>query len=302
MAYTGSRRRSAGLVRYTLLAIIILTVMYFYRSGESAAITNSQGVGPSPPYTNPVVADPPQGPLRPAEGKAELPTEKAETPLKPAESTEEPPISPPAAPPAGSAHPINGLIEGAEKVYHDLLKKESHDIKAAADEYRKRRGRHPPPGFDQWFKFAQENKAVMVEDFFDQIYHDLGPFWGLPANVMRKESAAYEMTITVRDRNASAGSDWFWTKIWLDMMKTIEHLLPDMDIPLNAMDEPRILAPWEEINSLMNRERETRNMPPPGEVIQEFSKLPPQADVDPGIKVRPKEWEEESKFILFEDD
>jgi len=285
MAYTGPRRRSGGLARYTLFAIIILTIIYYYRSGDTAAVPRPYGVTPNRPLTQSGVADTPKPP-----------PVKLENPQKIAESTPEVPTTSP----AGPAHPIDTLIKGAEKTYQDLLKKESHDIKAAAEEYRKRRGRHPPPGFDQWFKFAQDHNAVMVEDFFDQIYHDLGPFWGLPANVMRKEAADYEMTITVRDRNASTSSTWFWTAIWLNMTQTIEHLLPDMDIPLNAMDEPRILAPWEEVNALMNRERETRNMPPPGEVIQEFSKLPPQADVDPDIKVREKEWEEESMSSVYE--
>ena len=284
MAYPGPRRRSAGLARYTLFAVIILSIMYYYRSGEIAADTHPYGVTPPAPYTQPVVPNIPHGPPVLAEGIPELPSAESENPQTAA---------------AGSAHPIDTLIEGAEKTYDELLKKESHDLKAAAEQYRARRGRHPPPGFDQWFKFAQENKAVMVEDFFDQIYHDLGPFWGLPANVMRREAADYEMTISIRDGNASSTSEWFWTQIWLNMTQTIEHLLPDMDIPLNAMDEPRILAPWEEVNLLMNRERETRNMPPPGEVIQEFSKLPPQADVDPGIKVREKEWEEESRIFCL---
>lgn len=289
MAYPGSRRRSAGLARYTLLALIILSVVYYYRSGDTAAVTYPY-TPTHPPYKQPTVGIVPQGPQPPAEIKPELPSPNSEKLQKqPETNTETPIISS-----AGSVHPIDTLIEGAEKVYGDLLKKESHDIKAAAKEYRDRRGRHPPPGFDQWFKFAQEHGAVMVEDFFDQIYHDLGPFWGMPPSVMRKESAHYEMTITIRDRNASSGSDWFWTQIWLNMTQSIEHLLPDMDLPLNAMDEPRILAPWEEVNGLMNRERETRNMPPAGEVIQEFGKLPPQADVDPNTKVRAKDWEEES--------
>jgi hypothetical protein len=191
-------------------------------------------------------------------------------------------------------HPIDTLIEAAEKTFSDLLKKESHDIKTAAAEYRKRRGRHPPPGFDVWFEFAQGNNAVIVEDFFDQIYHDLGPFWGLKPSIMRREAQDYEMTINVRNQNASANSYWFWTQIWLNLTQTIEHMLPDMDIALNAMDEPRIVLPWEDVNKFMEMERATRSMPPPKEVISQFQTLSDKPD--PEVKVRPKNWVETRMF------
>ncbi|KAI9052618.1 hypothetical protein LZ554_003960 [Drepanopeziza brunnea f. sp. 'monogermtubi'] len=195
---------------------------------------------------------------------------------------------------APEAHPIDTLVKAADQVYDDLLKKESHDIEGAAAEYRTRRGRHPPPGFDLWYKFATERGAVMVEDFFDQIYDDLGPFWGLPPSTMRKEAWDYEMTINIRNHKAVAGSDWFWTRIWQNLTQTIEHLLPDMDMALNAMDEPRIVAPWEEINELMKIEQQTRSMPPPADVISEFSTL--SAKPEPEVKVREKNWEDTRPF------
>ncbi len=59
------------------------------------------------------------------------------------------------------------------------------------------------------------------------------------------------MTINVRGGNATARSDWFWTQIWLELIKTIEHLLPDWTWPLNAMDEPRLVVPWEQMDDYM---------------------------------------------------
>jgi hypothetical protein len=203
---------------------------------------------------------------------------------RPAESPGAPPVAPSSsatkeAPVASatsskSPHPIDTLMERAAKAQEELLKKESHDLKSAAAAYRKRRGRHPPPGFDVWYDFAKEKNAIMVEDFFDQIHHDLAPYWGLPAPVLRKESHAYDMTIKIRNQQATSGSNWFWTDIWLNMTKSIQDMLPDMDLPLNAMDEPRISAPWEEVDKLMKVERASRKMPPPHEVLSEFQTLP----------------------------
>ncbi|TVY59334.1 Beta-1,2-xylosyltransferase 1 [Lachnellula cervina] len=190
-----------------------------------------------------------------------------------------------------TTHPIDELIQNAEKNFAGVLRKESHNVKNAAAEYRRRRGRHPPPGFDVWFDFAQRHGGIMVEDFFDQIYHDLGPFWGLDPAILRKESWDYEMVINVRGQKATAVSEWFWTQIWLNMTQSIEDMLPDIDIPLNAMDEPRIIAPWEEVNRLMEIERSTRAMAPAKEVHSSYRTLEEQPEKD--LPTRDKNWNRE---------
>jgi len=215
-------------------------------------------------------------------------------------------------------HPIDKLIWKAEQEFQAVLAKETTTLAEAAEAYRNRRGRHPPPGFDRWFQFAQENDAVIVEDFFDRIYHDLNPFWGLDPRVIRKEAYDFEMTINIRNHNASAGSDWFWTQIWLKMFKTIEHLLPDMDVALNAMDEPRLVVPWEELTVYMKKAEGTRKMAPVAEVISTSQKLPAlveKSDKDDkdgksarsvkndknlqGPPTRDKHWEGTSKAIIL---
>lgn len=137
----------------------------------------------------------------------------------------------------------------------------------------------------------------MVEDFFDQIYHDLGPFWGLDPAILRKESWDYEMVINVRGQKATAVSEWFWTQIWLNMTQSIEDMLPDIDIPLNAMDEPRIIAPWEEVNRLMEIERSTRAMAPAKEVHSSYRTLEEQPEKD--LPTRDKNWNRERNIPVF---
>lgn len=317
MTYPGLPRRPGGPTRWIFLAIAIILILGFIRHhhlGPDSSYLPSSGGKPAPVF--------PSGELvAPIEPETKTPatqyheTKVADTKLsetkvadtKLAETkvadiklseTKAPVAETSAAkgPATASSHPIDALIQGAENSFAELLKKESKDLKSAAAEYRKRRGRHPPPGFDTWFKFAQDNDAVMVEDFFDQIYHDLGPFWGIPASTMRKESWDYEMTLHIRGHNATAGSTWFWTQIWLNLTKTIEHMLPDMSLPLNAMDEPRIVAPWEEVNEYMEIERSTRSMAPVNEVVTEFQRLElPGYGPDKDVETRPKEWEETRK-------
>ncbi|KAI0015464.1 glycosyltransferase family 90 protein [Xylariomycetidae sp. FL0641] len=229
-------------------------------------------------------------PLKPEKFEKPLGTEKTETLEKP-----EKPVPRP-NPHSNADHPIDELIRVAEEQFKDVMAKESYTISEAAQAYRKRRGRHPPPGFDTWFKFAVENDAIIVEDFFDQIYQDLEPFWGLEPRRIRKEAWDFEMTINVRNGNASAKSDWFWTQIWLDMFKTIEDMLPDMDVALNAMDEPRLVVPWEDITTYMQRAEQTRSIAPVSEVVTEFQKLPPPGKGDRRPATRKKYWEKTSPY------
>ena len=68
-------------------------------------------------------------------------------------------------------HAIDHLIADAGKQLDELLAKETTDVHAAAEAYRKRRGRQPPPGFDNWFAFAKEKDALVVEEFWDGMQH-----------------------------------------------------------------------------------------------------------------------------------
>jgi hypothetical protein len=171
----------------------------------------------------------------------------------------------------GSGHPIDLLIAKAEEQYEDYMRRQTRDVQAGAKAYRERRGRHPPPGFEAWYNFAASNNAVIVEDFFDQIYDDIAPFWGLPAPQIREESKRFELTISIRNGTATTGSEWFWCKIWHDMISTIADQLPDMDIAVNGMDESRLVVPWETINEYMDSERKTRQMLPPAQMEQTYS-------------------------------
>lgn len=194
------------------------------------------------------------------------------------------------------AHPIDTLISDAQSVFSRLISKQTKTVEEAAEAYRKRRGRHPPPHFDKWFEFAQSHNAVIVEDFFDQVYHDLEPFWGMDASNIRNEASSFEMTINVRNGNATAGSDWFWTRIWLDLVKTVEHLLPDMDLALNAMDEPRIIVPYENITHYMRQASKTVRMPEAKKVLSQYQTLPRPGASNGGADIRSKNWESTSEL------
>lgn len=75
-------------------------------------------------------------------------------------------------------HPIFELMENAEKEWNAKLTRQSKTLKDAVFEYRRRYHRAPPRGFDKWWKWAQKNKIILVDEY-DQIMHDLEPFYAL---------------------------------------------------------------------------------------------------------------------------
>ena len=182
-------------------------------------------------------------------------------------------------------HPIDTLVQRAEDEYNALLLKETNTLHDAAQAYRDRRGRQPPPGFDKWFAFAQNNSAVIVEDFFDRIYHDLNPFWGVPAKQIREQANAFPHRVSVRngDTTFKTDEDRPWMFIWKEMVQTVAQHLPDVDLAINVMDESRMIVPWEEIDGYMSEEKKSRKIVPVQQLKTGFKSLkdmdrnPPEA-------------------------
>ncbi|KAL2753256.1 glycosyltransferase family 90 protein [Sodiomyces alcalophilus JCM 7366] len=286
-----SRRRVSGIVRYSIAATFLFCWFYYLRL-NNPPITHIQD------YAAPSAFDPPadhlrngaQSPIPNSQDHGDENRQSAESLPRPASDSDRP-----KTPLQKQYHPIDTLIAEADITFNQLLAKESKTVGAAAEAYRNRRGRHPPPGFDAWYHFAVKHDALVIEDFFDQIYHDLEPFWALDPALMRKEASAFDQNITVRDGFANTTSTWFWTEIWLDLVTSIQHLLPDMDIALNPMDEPRIIVPWEEMATYIQRAEQTRVMPRPQDVTSTFQRLPPPGQVEPAVKVRRKKWDK-TKF------
>lgn len=184
-------------------------------------------------------------------------------------------------------HPIDQLILRADGDFRTLVNKETKNLHDAAKAYRARRGRQPPPGFDQWFAFAANHSVIIVEEFFDRIYDDLNPFWGIPAKQIREQANDFAHRISVRDGNATGRTDIAlgdrpWIGLWEDMVQSVAEYLPDLDIAINVMDESRIVVPWEEINGYMRKADASRKEVPIDELKTEFGNLKELDEHPPG--------------------
>lgn len=273
-------RRPSGFVRYLVVSVLFLFAFFAFHRASRDIKSGSTALADAS--------------LKPASALDKI-ASKPHRPVSKDQSLAEKPKASPQTSPGQHRHPIDKLIYDAQHTFAELMSKESKTIDQAARAYRERRGRHPPPGFDKWYEFARSHNAVLIEDFFDQIHHDIEPFWGLDPLDMRRRVSQAEMTINIRKGNASAESDWFWTEIWLEMIKNIEVHLPDMDIALNAMDEPRLVVPWEDMSRYMEKAAKTAKLPDANGVVSSFQRLPAPQTGELGVKVPKIKWEETSE-------
>lgn len=81
-------------------------------------------------------------------------------------------------------HPIPQLMAEAEQNFKRLLSRQSTTLKKAVTEYKRRYGRNPPKGFDQWWNFAQKHSVKIVDDY-DALFEDLAPFWDMSGEEFR---------------------------------------------------------------------------------------------------------------------
>ncbi|CAA9956908.1 CAP10 domain containing protein [Pyrenophora teres f. maculata] len=195
------------------------------------------------------------------------------TPLQPSHRTA---LS---VPESRRSHPIHILIAEAERSFGELISGHTHDLVSATNAYRQKRGRHPPPGFDLWFQYAQKNGALVIEELFDQMHSDLAPFWGVSASSMRDFARHFEHRISVRNRSVSMtrnhgqGTATGRMEAWLEMIESIEHLLPDLDMAMNVMDESRVVVPWEDSSKYLQSERQKKKLLAYDDVSSQYSSL-----------------------------
>lgn len=157
-------------------------------------------------------------------------------------------------------HPIDDVISEAQQVQDSRLSHRITSLHGAVYTYRQRRGRHPPPGYEKWYARAASSQAVIVESFFDQIYEDLEPFWGVEPATVR--GALTDWTWTFRIRNGKVKDvpqGRFRSRVWGDMINQVAADLPDMDVAINPLDEPRTFVPFVQVEAMMKRASQQRD-------------------------------------------
>ena len=174
------------------------------------------------------------------------------------------------------AHPISALMARADMRWREYEGKRSQTFKETVSKYRRKYNRHPPPGFKEWYKFARAQTIFNVDDF-DQVMDDLRPFWAVEPQVIRTLAAHMSdkpdegvAGIHIRGHKVVKLTNQSWRSE--TMAKVIERFikyLPDMDIAVNRLDQPRVVVPWDDMQELLEKEVKSRQMQP--EAHDEFT-------------------------------
>ena len=100
-------------------------------------------------------------------------------------------------------HPIPRLMANAQAKFKKMIAGQSKTLANAVKEYKRRYGRNPPKGFDEWFEFAKENGAKIIDEY-DQVVRDLEPFWGMSGEELRRRAIQVEGHVLFAIRGSQA--------------------------------------------------------------------------------------------------
>ena len=144
-------------------------------------------------------------------------------------------------------HPVAVLHREASGLFKEMVARQSKTLKGAVLEYQRRYGRSPPPGFDKWFEYAKKHNSVIIDEF-DTIVEDLEPFWNIEPSRIRTmiDEVARREDIRVWNMSTYHGAfdvpkdNWMGNRV-SEMLADIAADLPDMELIMNPLDEPRII-------------------------------------------------------------
>ncbi|CAG8956614.1 hypothetical protein HYFRA_00011925 [Hymenoscyphus fraxineus] len=172
-------------------------------------------------------------------------------------------------------HPIVEYMKSADSSFQAYDQERSKTFRETVAKYRRRYGRNPPPGFREWYKFAKDRNAHNIDDF-DQIMDDIRPFWGLKPLDIRSLARVLTEHDSISGIHIRKGKVWKITNggwrvdTMASMLQKFVGYLPDMDIAMNRLDQPRVVVPWEDMQSHLAAEEKSRRVTP--EATAEWTK------------------------------
>ncbi|GAA5858013.1 hypothetical protein JCM1840_001002 [Sporobolomyces johnsonii] len=163
--------------------------------------------------------------------------------------------------PTDRLHPIAHLISRAEDEWEEMLRRQSQTLEQAVQEYQRRYKMKPPVGFDSWWRYAMQNRVVLVDEY-DQIHDDLLPFRSLSPSELRRRVALLQKdaslpwhphTFGLRVKNgvvskisgAGGGEGGARGEDLMDLLGEFSEMLPDLDLRFAAGDEAMVVISGE---------------------------------------------------------
>jgi hypothetical protein len=155
-------------------------------------------------------------------------------------------------------HPVEVLIKNAKADFEGLVLKQSQNYTAAHDEYQRRYGIEPPPGFDAWYEFAKSHLSPIIDEF-DMVYETISPFLRLSGKevleTMSRAQGAVNSDLWLcsfsgqqaktRCSHPVRSFDRHVQVLFDRLFEDLRGVLPDAKFLVNHLDEPRVLIPPE---------------------------------------------------------
>lgn len=165
-------------------------------------------------------------------------------------------------------HPIRKLMKAADTLWEEKENSRSKTFRETVNKYRQKYGRHPPPHFGEWYRFARDRNVHDIDDF-EQIMDDLRPFWGVEPAVIRSLAANMPRVeadslsgIHIRSGIITQSNQGWRSEALTSLIEKFVDQLPDMDIAMNRLDQPRVVVPWDELQLLLEKEQSSRQLYP----------------------------------------
>ncbi|RYP39937.1 hypothetical protein DL766_000146 [Monosporascus sp. MC13-8B] len=141
-------------------------------------------------------------------------------------------------------HPVEELVQRSRDKFQSMLNNQSRTYEDAEAEYRRRYSIDPPPGFGAWFEFAREKNSPIIDEF-DTLFDSIAPFLRMPPASIRRfmdqaMGPGHIARCGFRDGKLT-GDCGPRGKTVENMTAPFQHNLPNIDILINALDEPTVL-------------------------------------------------------------
>ncbi|CCA67724.1 related to CAP1-Cryptococcus gattii [Serendipita indica DSM 11827] len=146
-------------------------------------------------------------------------------------------------------HPVADLIDRGERTWKARLERQSKTLEMAVEEYKRRYKRLPPKGFDDWWRFAKENRVVLIDEF-DALFRNVEPYFALSPRLFNSrverlsKELSFSFSITVKNGTLTLGGErarYSRAQDIRDLLEPVAQWLPDLELYASDHDKGNII-------------------------------------------------------------
>ncbi|SNX86932.1 probable capsule-associated protein-like protein [Melanopsichium pennsylvanicum] len=158
----------------------------------------------------------------------------------------------------GGADAVACHVQLAQRKFETMINSQSQTYDKAVARYVEQYHRQPPPGFADWFKFAKENNAAIIDDY-GQLEQDLAPLRKIPSHVLRQRIKnarktnmwlLHQWEFVNGTVTTTAPGNWENVATFREIMSPFLHKLPDFTVLHSWDDSHRVCGPKDGIEDV----------------------------------------------------